>query len=72
MGRIEEILVERPGRDPGYMLGRTRRAKVVVVPGGQELVGGYHVAELQTTTGATFAGQLVERVPLSVRATHSG
>jgi tRNA-2-methylthio-N6-dimethylallyladenosine synthase len=61
VGRIEEILVERPGRDPGYMLGRTRRAKVVVVPGGPELVGGYHVAELQTTTGATFAGQLVER-----------
>jgi tRNA-2-methylthio-N6-dimethylallyladenosine synthase len=60
VGRIEEILVERPGRDPGYMLGRTRRAKVVVVPGGQELVGGYHIAELQTTTGATFAGQLVE------------
>jgi len=60
VGRVEEILVEKPGRDPGYMLGRTRRAKVVVVPGGPELVGSYRFAELETTTGATFAGRLVE------------
>ncbi|HSG47789.1 MAG TPA: tRNA (N6-isopentenyl adenosine(37)-C2)-methylthiotransferase MiaB [Longimicrobiales bacterium] len=60
VGRVEEILVEKPGRDPGYMLGRTRRAKVVVVPGGLDLVGEYRIAELETTTGATFAGRVVE------------
>ena len=60
VGRIEEILVEKPGRDPGYMLGRTRRAKVVVVPGGPELIGAYRYAALERTTGATFAGRLVE------------
>jgi tRNA-2-methylthio-N6-dimethylallyladenosine synthase len=60
VGRVEEILLEKPGRDAGFMLGRTRRAKAVVVPGGPELVGQYRVAELETTTGATFAGRLVE------------
>lgn len=60
VGRVEEILVEKPGRDPGYMLGRTRRAKAVVVPGGSELVGEYRHALLETTTGATFAGTLVK------------
>ena len=60
MQRVEELLLEKPGRDPGFMMGRTRRAKVVVVPGGPELVGQYRFAELETTTGATFAGRLVE------------
>ena len=60
VGRVEEILVEKPGRDPGFMLGRTRRAKVVVVPGGPELIGRYRHALLERTTGATFAGRLVE------------
>ena len=60
VGRVEEILIEKPGRDPGFMLGRTRRAKVVVVPGGPELIGSYRRAVLERTTGATFAGSLVE------------
>jgi len=59
VGRVEEILIEKPGRDPGFMLGRTRRAKVVVVPGGGELIGSYRHAVLERTTGATFAGSLV-------------
>jgi tRNA-2-methylthio-N6-dimethylallyladenosine synthase len=60
VGRVEEILVEKPGRDHGFMLGRTRRAKAVVVPGGLDLVGQYRLTELETTTGATFAGRIVE------------
>lgn len=60
VGRVEEILIEKPGRDPGFMLGRTRRAKVVVVPGGPELIGSYRQAVLERTTGATFAGSLVD------------
>ncbi|MEJ2540841.1 MAG: MiaB/RimO family radical SAM methylthiotransferase, partial [Gemmatimonadota bacterium] len=67
VGRVEEILIEKPGRDPGFMLGRTRRAKVVVVPGGPELIGGYRHALLERTTGATFAGRIVEApVPAGV------
>jgi tRNA-2-methylthio-N6-dimethylallyladenosine synthase len=60
VGRVEEILIEKPGRDQGFMLGRTRRAKVVVVPGGPELIGSYRHAVLERTTGATFAGSLVD------------
>ena len=60
VGRVEEILVEKPGRDAGFMLGRTRRGKAVVVPGGMDLVGRYRWAELEATTGATFRGRLVD------------
>ena len=60
VGRVEELLIEKPGRDPGFVLGRTRRGKAVVVPGGTELIGSYRHAELVRTTGATFVGELVE------------
>ena len=58
VGRVEEILVEREGRDPGFLLGRTRRNKVVVFPGDRSLIGSYQTVELTRTTGATFAGAL--------------
>jgi tRNA-2-methylthio-N6-dimethylallyladenosine synthase len=60
VGRREEILVEKPGRDPGFVLGRTRRAKAVVVPGSESEIGGYVDVRLTRTTGATF---VAERVP---------
>ncbi len=60
VGRTEELLIEKPGKHPGFVLGRTRRAKAVVVPGGPELIGSYRWAELTRTTGATFVGELVE------------
>lgn len=60
VGRVEEILVEKPARRPGQMLGRTRRFKAVAVPGGEELVGGYRRARLTETTGATFAAELLD------------
>ncbi len=59
VGRVVELLIEKPGRDDGFMLGRTRGAKAVVVPGGPELVGSYQWAELTRTTGATFVGEIV-------------
>lgn len=59
VGRIEEVLVEKEGKDAGFMLGRTRRHKVVVFPGDTKQVGSYRAVELTRTTGATFAGQLV-------------
>ena len=59
VGRVTELLIEKPGRDDGFVLGRTRGAKAVVVPGGPELIGSYQWAELTRTTGATFVGEIV-------------
>jgi tRNA-2-methylthio-N6-dimethylallyladenosine synthase len=59
VGRVEEVLVERAGKEEGYMLGRTRRNKVVVFPGGADLLGSCHHVELVRTTGATFVGKAV-------------
>lgn len=57
VGRTEEVLVERPGRDPGTMMGRTRRAKVVVFPSSGVVPGDYTDVRLTRTTGATFVGE---------------
>ncbi|MEQ9569742.1 MAG: tRNA (N6-isopentenyl adenosine(37)-C2)-methylthiotransferase MiaB [Longimicrobiales bacterium] len=57
VGRVEEVLVERAARDPGHVLGRTRRNKVVAFPGSLSWVGSYHTVVLTSTTGATFAGE---------------
>ncbi len=59
VGRIEEVLIEKIGRDPGHVLGRTRRNKVVVFPGEPEWVGSYRTVALTSTTGATFVGECV-------------
>ena len=60
LGRVEEVLVERKGREPGQVLGRTRRNKVVTFDGDPSWIGSYHRVVLERTTGATFAGRLVE------------
>jgi tRNA-2-methylthio-N6-dimethylallyladenosine synthase len=60
VGRVEEVLIEGPGRDEGQVRGRTRRNKVVVFD------GEYAHAELARTTGATFAGREVGRPLLAV------
>jgi tRNA-2-methylthio-N6-dimethylallyladenosine synthase len=65
VGREEEVLVEKAGKEAGYMLGRTSRNKVVVFPGSPHLVGGYLNVKLTRTTGATFVGALVPE-PVSV------
>lgn len=54
VGRVEEVLVEKRGKEPDHMLGRTRRGKVAAFPGGQELLGRYLEVKLTRTTGATF------------------
>ena len=61
VGRVEEVLVERAGKEPGFMLGRTRRNKVVVFPGGEGLEGDCLDVRLDRTTGATFVGSLAEK-----------
>ncbi len=59
VGRVEEVLVERPAKGPGQMMGRTRRAKVVAFPATDSaLVGRYVRVELTDTTGSTFRGRL--------------
>lgn len=67
VGRVEEILVEKPAKRPGQMLGRTRRFKAVAVSGGEEMVGQYRTVRLTETTGATFAGTLLEEAAPSGR-----
>ena len=59
VGRVEDLLLEREGRRPGTMLGRTRRNKAVVLPSANTRVGCYVKARLVSTTGATFAGEAV-------------
>ena len=59
VGRVEEVLAEKEARDPGQILGRTRRNKVVAFAASPELVGTYHEVRLTDTTGATFVGKLM-------------
>ena len=58
VGRVEEVLVEKAARDPGQILGRSRRNKVVAFPASPDLVGTYLEVRLTGTTGATFVGEL--------------
>lgn len=54
VGRVEELLVEKMGRDEGMIMGRTRRNKVVVAPGDESDIGRYINVRLTRSTGATF------------------
>lgn len=56
VGRVEEVLIEGEGRDPGQIRGRTERNKVVVFDGVPERIGEYTHVLLEHTTGATFSG----------------
>lgn len=58
VGRIEEVLVEKKGRETSQVLGRTRRNKVVAFNASSEIIGTYHQVLLTGTTGATFVGEL--------------
>lgn len=60
VGRVEEVLIERTGRRPRQLLGRTRRGKVVVFDGDARRVGEYTRVSLDETTGATFVGTEVD------------
>ena len=60
VGRVEEVLVEGEGRDPGQIRGRTERNKVVVFDGAPDRIGEYTRVVLERTTGATFSGAEIE------------
>jgi len=63
VGRVEEVLVEKEARDPGQILGRSRRNKVVAFPASPDLVGTYLEVHLTGTTGATFVGEWEQGAP---------
>ena len=58
VGRVEEVLVEKEGRRGGVQ-GRTEGNKVVNFHGPASLIGTFAEVRLTSTTGATFAGELV-------------
>ena len=60
LGRVEEVLVDRAGREPGQVVGKTRRNKVVAFDGDPSWVGSYREVLLERTSGATFGGRVVE------------
>ena len=65
VGKVEEVLVEKMGRDEGMVMGRTRRNKVVVAPGDESDIGRYIYVRLTRSTGATFvAGRFPKAKPI--------
>ncbi len=65
IGEVHEVLVERPARRGGFMLGRTRTNLTVLLPAGTAAIGDMPSARLTGTTGATFTGA-VQRPQLAV------
>lgn len=68
VGRIEEVLIERPARHAGEVFGRTRRGKVVAFEGDEAWIGTYRKVVLTSTSGATFGGQVADPVHLAAGA----
>jgi len=59
VGREVEVLVEKEGRRGGLQ-GRTQGNKVVTFEGPAEMIGSFTHVRLTGTSGATFAGELVD------------
>jgi hypothetical protein len=59
VGQTHEVLVERPARRGGLMLGRTRANHLVLLELPASAVGEYHSCRLSGTTGSTFTGAIV-------------
>jgi tRNA-2-methylthio-N6-dimethylallyladenosine synthase len=56
VGQTHEVLVERPARRGGLMLGRTRTNHLVLLDLPPTAAGEYHTCLLTGTTGSTFTG----------------
>jgi tRNA-2-methylthio-N6-dimethylallyladenosine synthase len=67
VGTTAEVLLERPARRGGLLLGRTRTNLLVLVDRPVTAIGEYHQVQLTGTTGSTFTGQVV-RPQLAVLA----
>jgi len=59
LGSVHEVLIERPARSAGDVLGRTETGKVVVFPGDPEWRNTYRTVRLTATSGPTFRGVTV-------------
>ncbi len=59
VGQTHEVLVERPARRGGLMLGRTRTNRLVLLDLPPAAAGEYHTCRLTGTTGSTFIGAVV-------------
>ena len=59
LGTVREVLVERPARSEGDVLGRTDTGKVVAFPGPKAWTNSYRRVRLDWTSGATFRGTVV-------------
>jgi tRNA-2-methylthio-N6-dimethylallyladenosine synthase len=59
VGQSHEVLVERPARRGGLMLGRTRTNRLVLLDLPSGSAGEYHLCRLTGTTGSTFTGAVV-------------
>ena len=64
VGAEHEILVERPARRGGLLLGRTRTNHLVLVDLPCGAIGEYHRVRLTGTTGSTFTGTVAAPQPL--------
>ncbi len=60
VGRSIEVLVERAGKTPGDVMGRTESYKTATFPGDASLINRYLTVRLTGTTGATFRAVRVE------------
>src|SRR5207244_3784884 len=58
IGSCHEVLIERPARRGGLMLGRTRGNQLVVLPLSPDSIGEYRQVRLTGTTGSTFTATL--------------
>ncbi len=67
VGGTFEVLVERPARRGGMLLGRTRGNHMVLLDLPPTSIGEYHTVQLTGTTGSTFTGTVV-RPQLAVLA----
>lgn len=59
VGSVHEVLVERPARRGGQLLGRTRTNLLVLLDLPSEAIGEYRTVRLTGTTGSTFTGAIV-------------
>jgi len=59
IGGVHEVLIERPARRGGHMLGRTRSNLLVLVDAAESSIGEYRTVRLTGTTGATFTAARV-------------
>jgi tRNA-2-methylthio-N6-dimethylallyladenosine synthase len=59
VGEVHEVLVERPARRGGLMLGRTRTNHLVLLDLPPSAAGEYHSCRLTGTTGSTFTGAVL-------------